>query len=57
MNKIFINKGIRSAFKRVEIISDKLLHIIVRGHWCDTVVLNLNAPTEDKSSEVKESFH
>jgi hypothetical protein len=30
--------------------------IIVRGHWCD-IVLNVHAPTEDKSGEIKDSFY
>jgi hypothetical protein len=33
------------------------LYIILRGHWCDTIVLNVNAPTEDKIDDVKDSFY
>jgi hypothetical protein len=37
-----------SAVKRVEFISDRMSYVILRGHWCDIIVLNVHAPTEDK---------
>jgi len=42
----FIHKGIISAVRRVEFISDRMVYITLRGHWCD-IVLNVHAPTED----------
>jgi hypothetical protein len=30
--------------KRVEVVVDRMLCIIVRGHWCDIIVLNAHAP-------------
>jgi hypothetical protein len=44
----FIRKRNISAFKRVEFVSDRMLHIILRGCWCDIIVLNIHALTEDK---------
>jgi hypothetical protein len=32
-------------------------HIILRGCWCNIVVLNVHAPCEDKSDDVKDSFY
>jgi hypothetical protein len=32
-------------------------YITLRGLWCDIVVLNVHAPTEDKSDETKHSFY
>jgi hypothetical protein len=32
-------------------------YIILKGHWCNTVVLNVHAPCEDKSDDVKDSFY
>jgi hypothetical protein len=32
-------------------------YIILRGRWCDIVVLNVHAPTENKIDDVKDSFH
>jgi len=40
--------------KRVEFITDRMLYITLRGHWCD--VLNVRAPTENKGDDTKDSF-
>jgi hypothetical protein len=32
-------------------------YIILRGRWCHTNALNVHAPTEDKTDDVKESFY
>jgi hypothetical protein len=34
-----------------------MLYIILRGSWCDTVLLNVHAPTENKIGDVKERFY
>jgi hypothetical protein len=44
----FVHKRIISAVKRVELISDRMSYIILRGRWWDIIVLNGHAPTEDK---------
>jgi hypothetical protein len=31
--------------------------IILRGRWCHIIVLNINAPTEDTTDDVKDSFY
>jgi hypothetical protein len=46
-----------SAGKRVEIVTDKMLYIILRGRQCDIIVLNVHAPTLDKIYVVKDSFY
>jgi hypothetical protein len=33
-----------------------MLYIILRG-WCDIIVLNVHAPTEDKTNDVKDRFY
>jgi hypothetical protein len=40
----FIHKRIISAVRRVEFISDRILYIILRGHWCNIIVLDVHAP-------------
>jgi exonuclease III len=47
---LFVQKRIISAIKRVESVSDKMSYIIL-------IVLNVHAPTEDKSDDVKDSFY
>jgi hypothetical protein len=42
--------------KRVELVSDRMSYIILRGCWCH-IVLNVHASTEDKTDDVKDSFY
>jgi exonuclease III len=53
----FVHKGIVSAVRRVEFISDRMSYIILRGRWCNVIVLNVHAPCEDKGDDVKDSFY
>jgi hypothetical protein len=32
-------------------------HKVLRGHWCDIIVLNVHAPSEDKSDDSKDRFY
>jgi hypothetical protein len=32
-------------------------YLILRGSWCHIIVLNVHAPTEDKTDDVKDSFY
>jgi hypothetical protein len=32
-------------------------YIILRGHWCDIIVLNVHAPTQDKIDDMEDSFY
>jgi exonuclease III len=43
-----LHERIISALKMVEFVSDKMSYIMLRGHWCDIIVLNVHVPTEDK---------
>jgi hypothetical protein len=56
MYSFFVHKRIISAVKRVEFVSDRMSYIILRGRWCHIIVVNVHAPTEDKT-DVKESFY
>ncbi|PNF27173.1 hypothetical protein B7P43_G07841 [Cryptotermes secundus] len=53
----FIHKRIVSAVKRVEFISDRISYIILKGHWCDIIVLNVHATTGDKIDDIKDRFY
>jgi hypothetical protein len=46
-----------SAVKRVEFVSDRMSYIILRGHWCNIIILNVHAPTEDKIVDTKDRFY
>jgi hypothetical protein len=53
----FVQKRIISAVKRFEFVSDRMSYIILRGHWCHIIVLNVHAPTEDITDDVNNSFY
>jgi hypothetical protein len=40
-----MHKIILSKVKRIEFISNRMSHIILRGHWCDINILNVHAST------------
>jgi exonuclease III len=52
-----VHKRIISGVKRAEFVSDRMSYIILRGRWCHIIVLNVPAPTKDKTDDVKDSFY
>jgi hypothetical protein len=54
---LFVHKRIISAVRRVEFVSVRMSYIILRGHWCNIIVLNVHAPCEDKNDDVNDSFY
>jgi hypothetical protein len=53
----FVHQRIISAIKTVEFVSDRMSYMVLRGRWCNIIVLNVHAPTEEKSDDSKDSFH
>jgi hypothetical protein len=53
----FVHKRIISVVKRLKFVSDRMSYMVLRGHWCDIIVLNIYAPTEDKTDNGKDSFY
>jgi hypothetical protein len=54
---LFVRNRIISAVKRVEFVSGRMSYITLKGRWCDIIVLNVHAPTEDKDDDIKDSFY
>jgi exonuclease III len=52
-----VHKKIISVIIRAEFVSDRMPHVIQRAQWCHNIVLNIHAPTEDRTVEVKHSFY
>jgi hypothetical protein len=52
----FVHYRIVSKVKRVEFVSDRMSYIALRGHWYNIIVLNVHAPSQNKSDDSKESF-
>jgi hypothetical protein len=40
----------------IEFVSDRKSYITLKGHWCDIIVLNVHASTEDKDV-ITDSFY
>ena len=53
---IWRRKRKSSAVKTVEFVSDRMSYIVLRGRWCN-IVLNVHAPSEEKSDSSKDSFY
>jgi hypothetical protein len=37
-----------SAVKIIEFFGDRISHIVLKGSWCDIIVLNAHTVTDDK---------
>ena len=53
----FVHRRIASAVKRVEFVSDRVSYIVMRGRWCNIIVLNVHVPSEEKGDDSKDSFY
>jgi hypothetical protein len=49
-------KRIISAVKTVKVLNNRISCRVLRGYWCDIIVLNMLAVTEDRCEEPKGSF-
>jgi hypothetical protein len=52
----FYGKSI-SAVKRVQFVSDRMSYIILRGRCGLVIVLDVHAPKEDKTDDVKDGIY
>jgi len=43
--------------KRIAFVSDRLSYIVLRGRWLYIIVVNVHAPSGEKSEESKDSFY
>jgi len=53
----FVHHRTVSAVKRGEFVSDMMSYIALRGCWCNIIVMNVHAPSEEKSDDSKDSFY
>ena len=54
--RFFVHHRIVSAVKRVECVSDRVSYIVLRGRWCNIIVLNVHAPSGKKVTIQKTVF-
>jgi hypothetical protein len=54
--EFFVRHGIVPAVKKVEYVSDWMSYTVLKVRWCNIMILNAHAPTEEKNDDSKESF-
>jgi hypothetical protein len=52
----FVHHRIISAFKRVEVVSDRMSYTVLRGRWCNIIARNVNASSEEQVIIKKEEL-
>jgi len=52
-----VNHRIVSGVKTVEVDCDRIKHIVLRGRWCNIIVLNEHAPSEEKINYSKDRLN
>ena len=55
--RLFVPHRIVSKDKRAEFVSDRMSYIVLRGRWCNIIVLNVHAPSGEKSDSSKDGFY
>jgi len=53
----FVHHSIVSTVNKVEFVSDTLSYKVLRGRWCNIIVLNVQVPSEDKCDDSKVSCY
>jgi exonuclease III len=52
-----VHHRIVSAIKTVEFVSDRTSYTVLSCRWCNIIVLNAHAPTEEKDDDSKDRFY
>jgi len=47
----------KKAYYRVQFVSDRVSFIVLRGCWCNIIVLNMHTPSEEKIDDSKDSLY
>ena len=52
----YVQYRIVSAVKRVELVRDRISYIVLRGRWCNIIVVNVHARNVEKNDVLKAVF-
>jgi len=55
--RCFVHQRIVSAVKREEFVSDRMSYIVLRGGWCNIIILNVHDASEEKSDDTNNRFY
>ena len=53
----FVHHRLVSEVKKVEFHSDRMSYMVLRGRWCNIILLNVHATSEERSYDSKDSFY
>jgi len=53
----FVHHRTVLAVQRAEFVSNRLSYIVLRGHWCNIIVLIVHVPSEEESDDSTDSFY
>jgi hypothetical protein len=53
--RVFVHHRIVAAVKREAFVSDRVSYIVLRGRWCNIIILNVYATCEEKSDDSKDN--
>ena len=51
----FVHYRIISVFKRVEFVSDRMSYLVLRGRWCNIIVLIVHASSERRKVRIQKT--
>jgi exonuclease III len=54
---LFVHHKTVSAVKRVDFVRDRMSYVVLRGRWCNIIILNVRVPTEEKSDDLKDGLY
>jgi hypothetical protein len=49
----FVRHRIVSAVKSLEFVSDRISYVVLRAHWCNVIVWNVQPPSGEKRDDSK----
>jgi exonuclease III len=55
--EFFVHHRTVSAVKTVQFVSNRVSYIVLGGCLCNIIVLNVHAPSEEKSDQSKDNFY
>jgi hypothetical protein len=55
--RFFVHQRIVPAVKKVELVSDRMSFVVLRGRWCNIIFLNAHSLTEEKNDDSKDSLY